>query len=264
MTNSILFLSMKEAIIFDFGFTLFFFEDASLQKYLECFRKGLKKIITYLKQQDIFVSDDATTKFRMLFKDFRSRYYSLIRQSNREFATADLIALVLEKLKSLNLIKSIRRPISQFANELATIFHSFEAKAWIPFENAHKTLEKLKKKGSIKLAVLSNHPHHDLILTLLSKHDMARFFDVIMTSAQVGFRKPDQRIFQVTLRKLDVLKTPGSCIMCGDEYADIVGSRRVGLKPILYERAYKFPKEKEITGTDYILIEDISEILDYI
>jgi HAD superfamily hydrolase (TIGR01549 family) len=255
---------MKEAIIFDFGFTLFYFAEASLQKYLKCFRKGLKKVIAYLNQQEILVSDDAANKFRILFKDFRSRYYTLIRQSNREFPTADLIALVLEKLISLNLIKPIRRPISQFANELATIFHSFEAKAWQPFQNAYKTLEKLKKEQFIKLAVLSNHPHHDMILSLLSKHDMARFFDVIMTSAHIGFRKPDQRIFQVTLRMLDVLKTPGSCIMCGDEYADIVGATRAGLNPILYERAYKFPTEKEIPGNDHILIKDISEILNYI
>ena len=37
-----------EGLIFDFGFTLFEFKDVSLKKYLDCYRKGLKKSIDKL------------------------------------------------------------------------------------------------------------------------------------------------------------------------------------------------------------------------
>ena len=54
------------------------------------------------------------------------------------------------------------------------------------------------------------------------------------------------------------------CIMCGDEYADIVGGYRAGMQTIMYNRVYKFPFEKEIRLQEITKINDISEIMGHI
>ena len=60
------------------------------------------------------------------------------------------------------------------------------------------------------------------------------------------------------------LDVPDSCMICGDEYADIMGGYRAGLKTILCKRVYEFPYEKEIVGPEYIKINNISEIIEFI
>jgi FMN phosphatase YigB (HAD superfamily) len=112
--------------------------------------------------------------------------------------------------------------------------------------------------------VLSNHPHHPIIEELLRKHDLLQFFNVVITSAEFGKRKPHPDIFNYTLKKLGLENNPSSCLMCGDEPADIVGGHRAGLQTILCERIYKFPMEKEVSISDQVKIKEISEILNYL
>ena len=80
----------------------------------------------------------------------------------------------------------------------------------------------------------------------------------------VGKRKPNPEIFQYTLEKMGMMENADDCLMCGDEHADIIGGHRAGIKPILCERVYKFPFEKEIELPDLIKINDISELVKYL
>jgi len=96
---------------------------------------------------------------------------------------------------------------------------------------------------------------------MLKKHDIARFFDFILTSAKYGKRKPDPDIFLYTLEKMGLKNQTNSVIVCGDEYADIIGAQRANLQSILLKRKYKFPFEKEIDISNLRKINNISEIL---
>jgi predicted HAD superfamily phosphohydrolase YqeG len=60
------------------------------------------------------------------------------------------------------------------------------------------------------------------------------------------------------------IEIPSSCLICGDEHADVVGGHRAGLQTILCERMYKFPYEQEINVPELIQVKDISEIFPYI
>ncbi|MFW9930495.1 MAG: HAD family hydrolase, partial [Candidatus Thorarchaeota archaeon] len=143
------------------------------------------------------------------------------------------------------------------------IYHSHEEQQWIPLKNTRKTLEILIKNKNLKIAVLSNHPNHNSIENMLKKYKLLKYFDVIVTSAKFGKRKPDPKIFLYTIEKMG-LTDPNSCFVVGDEYADIMGGHRAGLKPILFERKVKFPFEQEIKIKDYIKVKDITEILNYL
>ena len=54
-----------KGIIFDFGFTLFYFENPSVERYYECFKKGLLKSIEILKEIQVWnkeISDESFVK----------------------------------------------------------------------------------------------------------------------------------------------------------------------------------------------------------
>ena len=254
---------MIKGVIFDFGFTLFYFDNPSVERYTQCFKRGLMKSIEILKEKQIW--NDKLTNEAFLQKFFKERQ-SLFKKSIKtktEFPTSIIFQKVLETLKEDGVIENLDNIIDTTYKTLANIYHSCEEDEWIPFAQTKEMLEKLVLKD-VKVALLSNHPNHKTIINIINKHDLAKYFDVILTSAKFGKRKPHPDIFYFTLDKIGLRNDPNSVIMCGDEYADISGAQRTKIQPILFERKYKFPFEKEIENTDYRKINNISEILDYV
>lgn len=253
-----------KCLIFDFGFTLFYFKDASVEKYFECFQKGLKKSVSLLERNEI-IKDKTTAKtFVNLFNKKRQGFWKESIQTKKEFLTSFIFKTILESMVEKEQISEISNFSSRLYEDLAIEYHSEEEKEWKPFEHTKPTLEKLKQKG-IKLAVLSNHPHHKMIENLLKKHYLEEYFEAIVTSAEFGRRKPDPEIIFYTIEKMDLKEYDTSeCLICGDEYADIMGGHRAGIKTALCERVVKFPVEKDINVPNVIKIKDISDLIELI
>ena len=245
-----------KGLIFDFGFTLFFFRDVSVAKYMNCYKQGLNKSLEKLRDLKILTDDILHDELKKTFNEKRAKYFKESIKTKNEYKTALIFKETLEQhdLKELD---------DQIFDELANIYHSFEGEEWIPFKQTRETLEKLKNTKKVKLAVLSNHSHHPTIENLLNKYDLRKYFEVVVTSAKYGKRKPDPSIFFYTINKMG-LKSPEDCMICGDEYADISGGNRAGLKTILCHRAFKFPFEKELGDQEHIKINNISEIINLI
>ncbi|TXT61904.1 MAG: Phosphoglycolate phosphatase [Promethearchaeota archaeon] len=249
---------MIKAIIFDFGFTLFYFTDASLEKYLHCYQKGLDKAIDVLKERGILKHKADSEIFKKKINSLRSKYFAESMKDHKEYPTLSIFKTIFDAMGINNIDKEL-------LDLLTTIYHSYEAEEWQPFLKTKETLERLAKTSNIKLALLSNHPHHETIKRLIAKHKLSHYFDAIITSALFGKRKPHVEIFNYTIQQMGLKKQDKKHIlMCGDEYADIMGAHRAGLQMVLYERKYKFPYEKEITLTDLKMIQEISEILNII
>ena len=62
--------------------------------------------------------------------------------------------------------------------------------------------------------------------------DIADCFDVFVTSAEVGVMKPDPRIYQVALEKLEI--TPPEAIFVDDFVENVEGARRLGMRAICF------------------------------
>lgn len=251
-----------KGIIFDFGFTLFEFEGVSIEKYMNCYKKGLQKSIGYLQESQVLRNDDATSNFVKLFNKKRVFFFKQSRKTKLEYATSYIFQHVLDTMIDAETIENFGEQGENFYSKLSELYHSFEEAEWKPFPHTRETLEKLSKIDDLKMAVLSNHPSHHMVKKLLKKYDLYHFFDEVITSAKFGKRKPDPEIFYYTLKKLGLEDDGSECMMCGDEYADIVGGYRAGLKTILCERVYKFPFEREINVPNYIKIADISKVLE--
>jgi HAD superfamily hydrolase (TIGR01549 family) len=252
-----------KGIIFDFGFTLFYFNNPSVERYYECFKKGLLKSIDILKEKQVWSKELSSDMFIKQFAKKRQHFFRKSIKTKTEFPTSLIFQSVLESLKEENFIDEIDHIDENTYNNLAGTYHSCEEDEWEPFNETRKTLETLNRKN-IKVALISNHPNHQSIENILDKHGFTQYFDYILTSAKYGKRKPDPNIFLHTLEKIGLNYQPNSVIMCGDEYADIIGAQRAKIQFILLERKYRFPFEKDIDISNLRKITNISEILYYL
>jgi len=82
------------------------------------------------------------------------------------------------------------------------------------------------------LGVVSNCTYSEMIRERLRKDGILDLFRAIITSREVGWIKPDRRIFLEALKMIGL--EPEEVVMIGDsEKEDIEGAKVVGIKAIL-------------------------------
>ena len=105
-------------------------------------------------------------------------------------------------------------------------------------EDVRRVLPQLKQANFI-LAVISNRdkPFQDV----LREHGIDEFFDFALAGGEVNAFKPEPEIFGHALRRVNL--TAQEALYVGDNYyADVVGARRAGLRPVLYDPRGIFPE----------------------
>ncbi|MBE0683249.1 MAG: HAD family hydrolase [Anaerolineales bacterium] len=119
-------------------------------------------------------------------------------------------------------------------------------------EDSRALLSALQRDGYI-LGVISNRnePFHDELKSLnLDSH-----FNFSLAGGEVNSFKPDTGIFEHGLKRAGV--NAEEAIYVGDNYyADIIGSHRAGLTPVLYDPNILFPE------ADCAVIQTFSELHD--
>jgi HAD superfamily hydrolase (TIGR01549 family) len=100
------------------------------------------------------------------------------------------------------------------------------------FPDAVPTLRSLRERG-VRLAIVSN--WHCGLAHYVAELSLAPYFDHVIGSADVGFGKPDPRIFEAARVLLGV--PAGSILHVGDTYADdYIGGRSAGYQAALLSR----------------------------
>ena len=110
-------------------------------------------------------------------------------------------------------------------------------------EDVRRTLPRLKQSGYI-MAVISNRdkPFQDT----LDSHSLSEFFSYSLAAGEVDSYKPEVGIFEHALKQMDV--NAQETVYVGDNYyADVVGARRAGLQPVLYDPIGIFPNADCVT-----------------
>ena len=96
------------------------------------------------------------------------------------------------------------------------------------------TLETLRERG-YRLGLVSNAGDDDDVHTLVDQFGIRPYFEVIVTSAAQGIRKPNPRIFHTALRHWQA--APEQAVMVGDSLgADILGARNAGMLAVWITR----------------------------
>jgi len=112
--------------------------------------------------------------------------------------------------------------------------------SWLDPE-AKPTLATLHSRGYV-LGIISNADGQ--IESAMTQLGLAAYFDHIIDSAIVGVEKPDERIFAMSLQKLQL--PAASCLYVGDNYDnDIIGARNAGMIPLLID-PFDVVKENDV------------------
>ena len=104
------------------------------------------------------------------------------------------------------------------------------------FDDVAPTLNDLKSRGLI-LGLISN-VERDLTATI-NELGLPSWLDIVVTSLDAGFSKPQPEIFEEAVRRAGV--QPSQAVYVGDQYQiDCVGAERAGMKGILVDRGGYF------------------------
>lgn len=121
------------------------------------------------------------------------------------------------------------------AREMAQPLHAYMREQYHPQDalmpDVKETLGALKNAGYI-LGVVSNRDRS--YAGYLDEIGLAEYFDFSLSAGEAQSWKPDKGIFEVALGKAKV--TAAETVYVGDNYfADVVGARNAGLKPVLLD-----------------------------
>ncbi len=107
-------------------------------------------------------------------------------------------------------------------------------------EGLGELLAELRRRGLV-LGIISNWSP-DLV-DYCREIGIAGYFQAILASEAVGVRKPNPRIFQMALERLEA--KPEEVLHVGDNYyADVQGPQAIGMEAILIDRHGLFPQAK--------------------
>ncbi len=109
-------------------------------------------------------------------------------------------------------------------------------------------LAALKERG-LRLGVISNVVSLRQVSYNLKVYGLAHYFEAVVTSSGLGYRKPSPRIFLEATRLLNL--PPAACAYVGDTVSrDVVGARRAGYGLAIQIKSFLTDKADKETDTE--------------
>lgn len=103
---------------------------------------------------------------------------------------------------------------------------------WRTYDDVLPAFDRLRE-GGMRIGLISNWDRR--LAGIFTGLGLGGLLDTIVSSAEVGLRKPDPRIFELALERVGV--EPARAAHVGDHmYADVLGAEAVGMLPILIDR----------------------------
>lgn len=131
--------------------------------------------------------------------------------------------------------KYFQVPIS---NEKMEEIKKIWTSTWVATDEMLHIVKKLKKEGYI-LAILSN---SDLLNSQnYTKKGWYSYFDFLILSHEIGIIKPERKIYELTLKKLNL--PAKECIFIDDQKKLLIPAKEMGMKTIHFTSAENLKKE---------------------
>jgi putative hydrolase of the HAD superfamily len=123
-------------------------------------------------------------------------------------------------------LKDIGLDDEALAGTIGDTYHDLRDSLLRPFDHAIDTVEWLRSRGC-RLALLTNGSAR-MQRRKIDRFGLAGHFDIILIEGEVGFGKPDPRVYKRALELLDV--APGDTWMVGDNLEwDVAEPQRQGI-----------------------------------
>lgn len=200
-------------IIFDLDRTLWDFDKAANEALQDLF--------------SLYVKPHTSHEFSFFYERYRvinSSLWDLYRRHEipKEALRVKRFSMTLEEL-------GLDRP--WIANQLADMYLQVVAEKAYLFPWALEALEYLHEKG-YQMSVMTN-GFKEVQYHKIERCSLDKYFSHIFISEEIGFNKPDIRIFEFALQKLNIAAT--SAVMVGDDYeVDIAGAAAAGIDQVFF------------------------------
>ena len=217
-------------ILFDLGFTLINFEGDFNQVMRESYVALANSIYQSGYQVDIQAFAD---KFLEVISEYyRNRAIDLIERPVEESLQKTISSFNIQQLPDSVLQAAIKS------------MYLYTESWWKIEPDTHDTLNQLKNMG-YRLGLISNASNTADLNRLIDNHNLRKYFEIAIISAEEGIRKPDPQIFLRTLNRMGV--KPENAVMVGDTLpADILGAQRSGVRSIWVTRRANRPENNEV------------------
>ena len=209
-----------ELVIFDLGGTLIYFDG----NWEDVINEAQQSLYEGLRDAGF---DLEKTSFNRDFNNQMVVYQARRETDCKEHTTESVLRKVLEGWGYPNVEKQDITPA------IAGMY-AISQKFWHVEPDTIQTLESLKGEG-YKTGIISNAADDQDVQTLIDKANIRSYFDLILTSAAEGIRKPDTYMFQKALDYWNL--KPSQAVMVGDKLqADILGANQAGLFSVWINR----------------------------
>ncbi len=165
--------------------------------------------------------------------------------------------------EALNYLGYVTTPQEKKIKTAVNVFFADYLRALRLRPSAKMTLQKLFQV--YKLGIISNFTYAPVIHAALRNLRINDFFNVVLISEAVGWRKPNPKIFFEALKRLHI--KADEAIYVGDTpLEDIQGSKNVGMKTVFIPSQFNSlnDMQKVAQPPDYIIekLSDIIKVLD--
>ena len=222
------------AIGFDLFNTLIFVEPHAIDI-------AVKKLTESLMEGGVVVEHEP---FRSAHLEAALQFLETARGNGRETHNRFWISAALETL-GFNIPPDDPR-ISEAVEAYFSVFLDLSH----PIPGTGEMLEALR--GRYALGLLSNYTHASAARKIMDRLGLTRFFDVVLISGELGYRKPHPYVFRRLVEQLEVEKD--QVLFVGDDPdADIDGALDAGLQPVwtTYVRDWNMPfAANALSGAD--------------
>lgn len=226
-------MSRIRAVLIDLGNTLLYFDG----NWPQVFSQADQELARELINAGLDLDQEA------FIREFRARLMVYYEQREAEFiehTTAYVLKDVLAEFGHEHISEATLQPA------LRRMYIVSQAH-WLLEEETIPCLEALKRQG-YQLAIVSNAGDDADVQSLVNNTNIRRYFDLILTSAACGIRKPNARIFEFALERLKV--SPKQAVMVGDKLgADILGAHNASIFSIWVTRRADTPANRDHRDT---------------
>ena len=225
---------MAKGILFDLNGTLIDILTDEYQDNLYQFTAG------FLSYSGVLISPE----------QLRERYFFFNREQRRkspeEFPEFDAVRIFHDII--LENIQLDETAAGQWAAAAARVFRTASMHKLEPYPGVAEILRQLKP--DYRLAAVSD-GQSAWALPELHRCQLDVFFESVTVSGDLGFRKPDRRIFETALNSLGL--APEEVIFVGnDMYRDICGAHDAGMKTVFF-KSNQGDQSRRRVEPDYII-----------
>ena len=211
---------MIRAVIFDLGDTLMY----ALEPWQGIFSRAARALSDHLCASGLGIDCDT---FDADFLERLNRYYAERDHSLAEPTVMNVLADLLFEL-------GLKDAPADLMREALDKFYAITQLNWRLEDAAPETLATLQNSG-LRLGLVSNAGDEPDVLRLVDNFGISNYFEFVLTSASVGFRKPHPVIFTQALAHWNFL--PDEVAMVGVRLeADVLGAGQLGIYTVLVKR----------------------------